>query len=168
VDLGAWRVVSMPGALWSLDKTAANAATTWLDGTLAAASSVGDHVLVMWHQPYWTSTSSGHPSASVTKPWISVLDKYDVPIVLSGHQHGYERLHPMRADSTVDPVKGTQQFVVGTGGIGFYPYSTIHPSSAVHQSDTYGWLRLVLHADGHYGWSFVRTGGGTFTDSGSR
>jgi len=168
VDLGAWRIYSMPSASWHMAPADAKAATQWLDGALAAGAAAGDHPLVLWHEPYWTSTSAGHSAATFTKPWITVLDKYDVPLVLSGHQHGYERLFPMRADSTRDSATGTQQFVVGTGGIGFYAYSTIHPNSVVHQADTYGWLRMVLYPGGHYAWTFVRTGGGAFTDGGAR
>ncbi len=168
VDLGSWRVFSLSSALWRYDSAKANAATSWLDSALASAVAAGDHPLVIWHEPYWTSTSSGHGPTTAVKPWINVLDKYDVPLVLSGHQHGYERFYPQDADGTRDNTAGTQQFVVGTGGIGFYSWSNSAPNLATHQANAYGWLKLVLHTDGSYNWQFVRTSGGSFTDSGSR
>ena len=168
VDLGSWRVFSVSSGLWRYDSAKASAVTSWLDSELAKAVAAGDHPLVIWHEPYWTSTSSGHGPTTAVKPWIDVLDKYDVPLVLSGHQHGYERFYPQNANSTRNDATGTQQFVVGTGGIGFYSWSNSAPNLATHQADTYGWLKLVLRADGSYDWQFVRTGGGSYTDSGTR
>ena len=57
---------------------------------------------------------------------------------------------------------------MGTGGIGFYPYTSTAANSVTKQSDTYGWLKVTLQADGHYSWQFVRTSGGSYSDSGSR
>jgi len=102
------------------------------------------------------------------KPWIDLLDQYNVPLVLSGHQHGYERFYPQNADSTRNDATGTQQLIVGTGGIGFYPWSNTAANVVTHQADTYGWVKLTLHPDGSYGWLFVRTAGGSYADSGTR
>jgi acid phosphatase type 7 len=168
VDLGAWRVVVLSSGLWRYDVAKAVAATKWLDGALADAAAAGDHVVVAWHEPYWTSTTDEHGPATAVKPWIDVLDRYDVPLLLSGHQHGYARFYPQTADGTRDDATGTQAFIVGTGGIGFYPWLSTADNVATQQTGTYGWLRLVLHANGHYDWEFVRTSGGSYTDSGSR
>ena len=45
-----------------------------------------------------------------------------VEMVLSGHEHVYERFAPQRADGTADPARGVRQFVVGTGGDALYPF----------------------------------------------
>jgi hypothetical protein len=168
VDLGAWRVVSMSSGLWRYDTSKANAATGWLDTALATAKAAGDHVIVVWHEPYWTSTSEEHGPTPAVKPWIDLLDKYDVPLLLNGHQHGYARFYPQLANSTKDDAAGTQEFIVGTGGIGSYSWTSTATNVATQQADTYGWLKLTLHADGHYDWQFIRTSGGTYTDRGSR
>lgn len=168
VDLGAWRVYSLSSGLWRYDQTAARAATSWLRRSLAEGRAAGDHPLVIWHEPYWTSSTDEHGPQTDTKPWIDLLDEYDVPLVLSGHQHGYERFLPQDADGTVDQASGTQQFVVGTGGIGLYTWTDQAANSATRQADAYGWLRLTLRPDGHYTWRFVRTGGAAYSDSGSR
>jgi len=169
VDLGAWRVVSLSSGLWRYDATAADATTTWLGDALAAAKAAGDHVVAIWHEPYWTSPSSEHPSGTTAeRPWVDLLDRYDVPLVLTGHQHAYERFHPQTPPATRNDATGTQQFTVGTGGIGFYCFTSTAANSAARQCNTYGWLKLTLHPDGHYAWQFVRTSGGSFTDSGTR
>jgi Glycosyl hydrolases family 16 len=168
VDLGAWRVISMSSGLWRYDTSKANAATGWLDTALATAKAAGDHVIVVWHEPYWTSTSEEHGPTPAVKPWIDLLDKYDVPLLLNGHQHGYARFYPQLANSTKDDAAGTQEFIVGTGGIGSYSWTSTASNVATQQADTYGWLKLTLHADGHYDWQFIRTSGGGYTDRGSR
>jgi len=168
VDLGAWRVYSLSSALWRYDPAAAKRATTWLDKALAEGRAAGDHPIVIWHEPYWTSRTEEHDADRATKPWVDLLDKYDVPLVLNGHQHGYERFYPQTADGARDDATGTQAFTVGSGGIGFYRSTSRASNSAVREVGSYGWLELTLRPDGHYDWRFVRTGGRAFSDSGSR
>lgn len=168
VDLGAWRVYSVSSGLWRYDPAAARASTDWLAKALARGKAAGDHPLVIWHEPYWTSPSDQHGPARETAPWVRVLDRYNVPLLLSGHQHGYERFFPQNADGTRNWRTGTQQFVVGTAGIGFYDWTGRARNSVTRQSSAYGWLRLVLHPDGHYAWRFVRVAGASYADSGSR
>jgi hypothetical protein len=176
VDLGAWTVVSMPSGQWRGsyadaygDKWTGAALTTWLTSALAAARSRGDEVVVMEHEPYWTSGSEEHSASEgdAQRPWIDALDTYDVRLVLGGHQHNYERFYPQRVNDARDDATGTQQFQVSTGGIGLRQFTTKAPNSAVQNASTYGWLRLVLHADGSYNWRFVPTEG-SFSDIGYR
>jgi acid phosphatase type 7 len=176
VDLGAWTVVSMPSGQWRSSYANAYSAryagarlTRWLTRTLAAARSRGDHVVVMEHEPYWSSGSEEHGSSEgdAQRPWIDALDRYDVRLVLAGHQHNYERFYPQLANGARNDATGTQQFQVSTGGIELRRFTWTAPNSAVRNSTTFGWLRLVLHPDGSYTWGFVPTQG-SFTDSGSR
>lgn len=168
VDLGAWRVYSVSSGLWRYEPAAARRVTAWLDRELAKGRAAGDHAIVMWHEPYWTSVTEGHEKTTDTKPWVDLLDKYDVRIALHGHQHGYERFDPQTADGTENSASGTQAFTVGSGGIGFYDFESRARHSSARQAHTYGWLQLALRRDGHYDWRFVPTGGGTYSDSGSR
>jgi hypothetical protein len=168
VDLGAWRVISLSSGLWRYDTTEADAATTWLDNALTASDAAGDHTVVIWHEPYWTSTTAEHTPTTAVKPWIDLLWKHHVDLLVNGHQHGYARFYPQDNTGARDDASGIQEFIVGTGGIGFYPWSDTAPNVAVQQTGTYGWLKLTLHPDGHYAYQFVPTSGGTFTDSGTR
>lgn len=65
-----------------------------------------------------------------------------------------------------DPVHGIREIVVGTGGRNHTPLGTPVPNSEVRNTDTYGVLKLTLHARS-YDWEFVPEAGKTFTDSGS-
>jgi cell division septation protein DedD len=168
VDLGAWRVISMSSGLWRYDTAKANAGTTFLSNALNASDAAGDHVIVIWHEPYWTSTTGEHTRTLTVKPWIDLLTSHHVPLLLDGHQHGYERFYPQNGAGVRDDALGTQEIITGTGGIGFYPWLDTAANVAVHQTGAYGWLKLTLHADGHYAYTFMRTSGGSFSDSGSR
>ena len=86
-------------------------------------------------------------------------------MVLTGHQHAYERFAPQDPARRADP-RGPQAFVVGTGGIGFYPFTSTAPNSVTRQATTYGVLDLTLR-DGSYDWRFVPVAGGTYTDRGT-
>jgi hypothetical protein len=89
-----------------------------------------------------------------------------VDVLLSGHDHVYERFAPQDPDGRIDPAHGVRQFVVGTGGAPFYEFrSTLQPNSQVHQNRVHGVLRLVFHP-ASYDWEFVGVGD-AFSDKGS-
>ena len=88
-------------------------------------------------------------------------------MVLSGHEHNYERFAPQNPVSKADPERGIREFVVGTGGgKGHYPILEPIANSKVHSDDTYGVLKLTLRPKS-YEWRFVPEEGETFSDSGS-
>jgi hypothetical protein len=166
-DKGNWHFATMPTTLFRYDTSKVAAATAWLDQDLAKAKAAGKFLVVMWHDPYWTSSTSGHGSLTAAKVWIDVLDKYDVRILLSGSQHNIEIFYPQTASNARDDARGTQQFQVSTGGIGLRSFTSTPPNLMARDSSTYGWLKLVLHADGSYDWKFNPVSG-SFTHSGSR
>jgi len=90
-----------------------------------------------------------------------------VEIVLSGHDHQYERFAPMNASGALDTAEGVREFVVGTGGAPLYSFGTIQPNSEVRNSLTWGVLKLTLHS-ASFDWQFVPVSGMSFTDSGSQ
>jgi len=168
-DKGTWHIAALSTAPWHYDVAAANAATLWLDADLAAARARGQHLIVLYHDPYFTSDTSVHSRESEEKPWIEVIDKYDVRLTLSGSQHNYERSCPVLANGTctADNGTGTTAFQVSTGGVTLRAFTSSPSYIVSRQSSTHGWLRLVLHPDGSFAWTFVPTSG-TFTESGSR
>ena len=87
-------------------------------------------------------------------------------VVLSGHDHDYERFAPQTSGGVADPARGIREFVVGTGGKRHYAFGTIRANSQTRNSDTNGVLKLTLHASS-YDWRFVPEAGMTFSDSGS-
>jgi hypothetical protein len=89
----------------------------------------------------------------------------NVDLALVGHDHTYQRFAPMDNAGQVNGTKGIREFVVGTGGASHYALSTI-PGQEARNADTFGVLRLTLHA-GSYDWRFVPEPGRTYSDSGS-
>jgi hypothetical protein len=87
-------------------------------------------------------------------------------VVVSGHDHDYERFALQAPDGRSAPGRGIRQFVVGTGGAPLRRFR-VSPAdhSQVRNNRTHGILRLRLAATS-YSWRFLAVKGGTFTDSG--
>ena len=97
--------------------------------------------------------------------WQALYD-FGAEIVISGHDHEYERFAPQTADGTADAARGIREFVVGTGGAGLYSLGTPLPNSEVGNDNSHGVLKLTL-SDGSYTWEFIPVAGDSFRDSGS-
>ena len=87
-------------------------------------------------------------------------------VVLSGHDHSYERFAPQTPAGASDAVRGIREFVVGTGGKSHYALTSLKANSEVFNGETYGVLKMTLSASS-YAWQFVPVPGSTFTDSGT-
>lgn len=158
-DLGSWRIYALNS---EIDASASSPQVMWLQNDLAANPS--QCVLAYWHRPRWSSGAS-HGSNSAMQTLWQILYEADAELVLTGHEHNYERFAEMNASGAVVS-QGLREFVVGTGGRSHYNFGAILPASQVRNSSTYGVLKLTLHATG-YDWQFVPIAGSTFTDSGS-
>lgn len=113
-----------------------HAQTRWLEQTLKALRAPGSGVdfivCYLHHAPY--STNNTHASeGGIIQAWVPLFDRYSVDLVISGHNHCYERARPLRAgkivgDSTteVDSSHATTYITAGGGGAGgeaeFIPY----------------------------------------------
>jgi hypothetical protein len=109
--------------------------------------------LAVWHHPLYSSGDAG--SYPVMQQAWELLYQAGAALVLSGHDHDYERFGPQDALGNRDDNRGVRQFVVGTGGGSprWFRASSL-PNSEFRDSSRYGVLRLVLHADG-YEWEFL-------------
>jgi hypothetical protein len=154
-NLGAWHVIALNsecGAIRGCGRGSPE--LTWLVADLAAHPAAC--TLAYWHHARWSS--GRHGDNKMTDPLWDALATAGADIVLSGHDHDYERMAP---------IDGMRSFVVGTGGRSLYPWpGSPEPSTAVRANDTYGLLQLTLGAT-DYSWRFVPASGGSFTDSGS-
>jgi hypothetical protein len=166
-DVGNWHFAVAPTAAWRYDVAKANAITGQLDADLAAAKAAGKQLAVIYHDPYFTSTTSSHARASEVRPWVDVMWRHRVRLTLSGSQHNYERSCPVNnVDQCV--ADGMTAFQVSTGGIGLRAF-TSNPAYIVRKfSDTWGHLVLTLNNDGSFSWEYKPVAGGMQTDSGSR
>jgi 3',5'-cyclic AMP phosphodiesterase CpdA len=106
----------------------------WLEQELSAAR--GDHgvdwIVVCMHQvAISTADKFNGADLGIREEWVPLFDKYGVDLVVCGHEHHYERSHPIRgreqtatltpvaaatATDVIDTTKGTVHMVLGGGG----------------------------------------------------
>ncbi|MGA4544544.1 purple acid phosphatase family protein [Uniformispora flossi] len=93
----------------------------WLESELKAARADRDidWIVVCMHQPFISSNKGGGSDLGVREAWGPLFDQYGVDLVVSGHEHHYERSHPVRGrlpneTRTPTPVS-TKQDVIDTG-----------------------------------------------------
>jgi hypothetical protein len=146
--LGSWLVISLDSNL----KGAPHAAQIdWLRAELARQSAAC--TLAFWHHPLYTS--GGHiGEQGRMRDAFALLHAAGAEIVLSGHDHDYERFAPQDADGRLDHARGVRQFVVGTGGAYGTPFLQFTPHSEVREASYDGVLALRL-LDGAYEWRFL-------------
>lgn len=154
-DLGDWRVYSLDSERVTDEQIA------WLTADLAENPSTC--VFAYWHRARFSSGM--HGSDRGVAPLWEVLDEAGAEVIVSGHDHDYERFAPMDATGTADE-SGVRQFVVGTGGSELRAFERPEPNSEVRWSDGYGVIRFNLRST-DYSWEFVPAAGATFEDSGS-
>jgi len=135
-----------PGTSFYIRGYSGGAQTAWLERTLAAARA--DHsidwIIVQMHQDAASSSATGNGSdLGIRQAWLPLFDRYQVDLVLCGHDHDYERSFPVRgfdamagrdaatgepvqtlrphpvttADASVfDSSEGTVHLILGCGG----------------------------------------------------
>ena len=91
----------------------------WLRRTLAANRV--RCTLAYWHHPRFSSGAK-HGGSPATADFWTALYEAGADIVLSGHDHVYERFTPQTPDATAAPGRGIREFVVGTGGRSLYSF----------------------------------------------
>ncbi len=158
-DLGDWHIIALNS---EIETGPDSAQVQWLRRDLAAHPT--DCILAYWHRPRFSSGKHGN-NESVQPLW-QALYEYGADVVLSGHDHDYERFAPQNADGKVDAARGIRQFIAGTGGSGLRPFKTIQPNSQVRDNAARGVLKLTLHST-RYAWEFIPVEGQTFQDIGS-
>jgi hypothetical protein len=161
-DLGKWHVIVVNSNCSQVGGCGTGSAQEqWIRADLQAHPALC--TMAMWHHPRFSSGEHGDDK-SMRDIWQALYEA-GADVVLSGHDHDYERFALQDADSKADP-KGIRQFVVGTGGRELYKWEHGDPDSEVKNNQTFGVLKLTLHADG-YDWEFIPVEGQTFTDKGS-
>lgn len=112
-DLGDWHVIVLNSEL-AVEGTAAEKAAQleWL------RQDVADHrqlcTMSYFHKPLFSS-SYRHGVQEMRALWTILYDA-GVDLILSGHDHHYERFRPQTPIGVADTVRGIEQIVVGTGG----------------------------------------------------
>jgi len=160
-DYGGWHFISLDSVVE--DTSAATEQYRWLVADLSSSRNTLC-TIAYWHYPLFNSGERYGPTLKM-RPFFEALYNGGVEMVLSGHDHLYERFAPQTSDGVADPSRGVRQFIIGTGGHSLYKFGPPAPNSEARIEGTWGVLQLTL-GDGSYAWQFVPVGGGAALDSG--
>jgi hypothetical protein len=119
-----------------------DAQDAWLEQTLSTmrADPTLDFIVVGYHNCSYCTNVVHASDAGPRERWGALFDRHAVDLVINGHNHCYERTHPLRAGdvtkeapsgSTVSPATdGTTYITAGGGGQAAYQVA-LYPASYV-------------------------------------
>ena len=163
-DVGRWHLIALNSTCSAVGGCGRGSAQErWLRRDLKSSRALC--TLAYWHHPRFSSGK--YDDDTSYQAFWQALYEYDADVVLSGHDHSYQRYARQDPDGNRDVRRGLRQFVVGTGGKNTQP---VDPppvrNREVADGETLGVLKLTLRP-ASYGWQFVPVAGGGFADSGS-
>ncbi len=156
-DLGEWRVYALNSEIavdGSFSAEERRSQEEWLRKDLE--DNKKKCVLAYWHHPRYSS--SYHKSDPALVALFQILYDAGAEIVISGHDHTYERFAPQSPNAVLDTLRGVTQIVVGTGGADLRGFYDPAPHSVARVQGHHGVLKLTLGAGG-YQHAFLDTSG---------
>ena len=161
-DIGTWHIIALNSNCGDAGGCGATSPQgIWLANDLRTHPNFC--TLGYWHIPLF---SSGGRANNNSKNFWQLLYDNNADLILSAHDHTYERFAAQTPSGTLDGTRGIREFIVGTGGANHTSFVTVAANSEVRNADTFGVLELTLHP-ASYDWQFVPEAGKTFTDSGT-
>ena len=152
----------------------------WLEKELAAARNDRgiDWVVVCMHQvAISTADKFNGADLGIRQEWLPLFDTYAVDLVVCGHEHHYERSHPLKgqqqnatltplpaatATEIIDTTKGAVHMVIGGGGTSvpsnelFFDPPACRVITAVGEPDATTGKRPPVYVKEEAPWSAVR------------
>ena len=142
-DRGAWRIIVLNSNCEAIGGCQAGSAEeTWLRDDLL--NNPRPCTLAIWHHPRFSSGLHGNDK--MTADLWRALEDAKAEIIITGHDHDYERFAPQTVDGHSD-LEGIVEFVVGTGGRSHYPIGRLVANSVIQNDTTFGVLKLELAPD---------------------
>ena len=161
-DIGSWHLIALNSNCSDAGGCSATSPQgQWLAADLAAHQATC--TLAYWHIPLY---SSGGRANENSRPFWRLLYDNNADLILSAHDHTYERFAPQTPNGAVDQARGIREFVVGTGGANHTSFVNTAANSEVRNSTTFGVLKLTLLPTS-YAWQFVPEAGQAFIDAGT-
>ncbi|AKJ05584.1 uncharacterized protein (TIGR03382 family) [Archangium gephyra] len=127
----------------SQDRCSLAAQRKWLEQDLAASDAPWK--VVFLHYPPWSSGEHGSQPL-IHREFTPLFEKYGVDLVLTGHDHHYERTYPMKGSAVGRSGEQNPTYlVVGGGGASLRPFETSKPSwTAVRNDRDHGYLDVKV------------------------
>ncbi|MFZ6813862.1 metallophosphoesterase family protein [Undibacterium sp. Rencai35W] len=157
--VGQWQLISLNS---NVDGAQMQAQLQWLKEELN--NNPRRCTLAFWHHPVFST--GGHGNNDIMQAAWKLLSDAKADIVLTSHDHDYERFVPLDEHGNIDQKNGIRSFVVGTGGAKLTPMFFPKIITEIRDNATYGVLKLSLH-EKSYDWEFLPVAGQSFTDKGS-
>lgn len=153
-DLGEWHIIVINSEIIvNSGFTAAErkAQEDWVRAEFEGPQKVC--TLAYWHHPLFSS--GWHGGDRRLQPIWQILADGGATLVLTGHDHHYERFLPQSPQAIADSVNGMVQYVVGTGGGELRGMrSPLAANSAARVEGRFGVLKLSL-GKGEYSGAFL-------------
>ena len=113
----------------------------WLDADLSATRQPW-RIVFLHHTPYPTGFHLGDPVCiAVQKLVTPIVERHGVQMVLAGHEHAYERTHPLAGGQPAAPGAPSTLYVVSGGGGGALESVGASPLCAL-ALDVFHYLRI--------------------------
>jgi len=150
-NVGQWHLVALNSNCSAVGGCGSSSPqVTFLKNDLAAHHPACTHAYC--HHARFSSGPNGN-LAAYDAIW-KVLYSHHVDVVLSGHDHIYERYALQTPAQARDPKHGIREFVVGTGGRSLDPFTGPFTNGQFRQRSQFGILKLTLHPH-RYEWRYV-------------
>ncbi|HYS37559.1 MAG TPA: metallophosphoesterase, partial [Pseudonocardiaceae bacterium] len=161
-DVGTWHLIALNSNCGEAGGCSATSPQgKWLATDLQTHTNFC--TLAFWHIPLY---SSGGRANNNSKAFWQLLYDNNADLILSAHDHTYERFAPQTPAAALDTTRGIREFIIGTGGANHTSIVSVAANSELRNADTFGAFELTLHP-ASYDWQFVPEAGKTFTDSGT-
>ncbi len=163
-NAGSWRIIAVDS--WCQGLLYAGCSTTspqtvWLTKQLQRAHEEGRCSLVVMHHPFVSSGPNATPTTQYL--WKAAVDG-GADLVMTGHDHHYERFAPLTDTGAVATSGGTPLIIAGLGGAPTYALRETAPGSQATDNREHGVVSLTLTPLG-YTSEFVSAVDGLRSDS---
>ena len=129
----------------------------WLEDDLRSTRQFW-RIVYFHYPPYAAGPNMNDPHSALIRQYVvPILEAYGVQVVLTGHEHSYQRSQPLRKSAFVPADVGTNYISTGGGGALLYPVYDNYPIVAFGKS-AFHYLRaevrgtkITFHAIRHDG-----------------
>jgi len=115
----------------------------WLEQDLQRASGAFFKIAFFHHPPYAGGPNQEHVMTQLARRHLApILERHGVQLVLTSHEHSYQRSHPIRNGARVEAGHGAVYVTSGGGGAMLYP---VYPMEQVALGvSAHHYLRLEI------------------------
>jgi uncharacterized protein (TIGR03437 family) len=132
-DWGNTHFVSLDSSLSPASAGMREEMLEWLDRDLRRSRAFW-RVVYLHHAPYSAGAKEHDELGRLVREHIApILDRHEVPLLLNGHDHNYQRTWPIRAGEAAAPGAGVVYVTTGGGGAPLYGVSA-RPLTAVAEA----------------------------------